>query len=94
MSGHSQRQTGGIPVRCGATFPEELPRRCILAGSAPGDTVLDPFVGSGTTAAVAVGNGRSAIGIELNPAYALLAESRIGPMLCEVVPARAAKGNR
>lgn len=63
-----------------ATFPEELARRCIVAGSAPGDTVLDPFSGSGTVAAVAVGNGRSAIGIELNPAYQAMAERRIGPM--------------
>lgn len=67
-----------------ATFPEELPRRCILAGSAPGDTVLDPFAGSGTTLAVAVGNGRLGIGCELNPNYAALARNRIGPMLCEV----------
>ncbi len=63
-----------------ATFPEELPRRCILAGSAPGDTVLDPFLGSGTTAAVAVGHGREAIGIEINPTYRGLALARIGPM--------------
>lgn len=63
-----------------ATFPEELARRCIVAGSAPGDTVLDPFSGSGTVAAVAVGNGRAAIGIELNPAYQDMARRRIGPM--------------
>lgn len=63
-----------------ATFPEELARRCIVAGSAPGDTVLDPFSGSGTVAAVAVGNGRAAIGIELNPAYQEMARRRIGPM--------------
>jgi DNA modification methylase len=67
-----------------ATFPEELPRRCILAGSQPGDTVLEPFLGSGTTAAVAVGNGRHAIGIELNPEYLKLAAQRIGPMFCDV----------
>lgn len=65
-----------------ATFPEELARRCIVAGSAPTDTVLDPFSGSGTVAAVAVGNGRAAIGIELNPKYQDLARHRIGPMLC------------
>lgn len=64
-----------------ATFPEELARRCILAGSAPGDTVLDPFSGSGTVGQVASGNGRKAIGIELNPAYIELARQRIGPML-------------
>jgi DNA modification methylase len=66
-----------------ATFPEELARRCILAGSAPSDTVLDPFSGSGTVAQVATGNGRSAIGIELNPAYQDLARQRIGALLCE-----------
>ena len=67
-----------------ATFPEELPSRCIRAGSAPGDTVLDPFGGSGTTGAIAVGLGRAAILCELNPAYIELARQRIGPMLCEV----------
>lgn len=67
-----------------ATFPEELPRRCILAGSAPGDTVLDPFGGSGTTGAVAIGLGRSAVLIDLNPKYVELARQRIGPMLCTV----------
>ena len=66
-----------------ATFPEELARRCILAGSASTDTVLDPFGGSGTVAAVAVGNGRRAIHIDLNPEYNELARNRIGPMLCE-----------
>jgi DNA modification methylase len=44
--------------------------------------VLDPFGGSGTTAAVAVGHGRSAIHVDLNPAYIELARTRIGPMLC------------
>jgi DNA modification methylase len=68
-----------------ATFPEELARRCILAGSKPGDTVLDPFGGSGTVAQVATGNGRGSIYIDLNPAYLELAKQRIGPMLCEDV---------
>jgi site-specific DNA-methyltransferase (adenine-specific) len=45
-------------------------------------TVLDPFGGSGTTAAVATGHGRRAIYIDLNPEYLDLAEKRIGPMLC------------
>lgn len=60
-----------------ATFPEELPRRCILAGCPEGGTVLDPFAGSGTTLMVAVRHGRSAIGIELNPEYAAMARRRI-----------------
>jgi DNA modification methylase len=49
-----------------ATFPPGLPERCILAGSRPGDVVLDPFAGSGTTLAVAKQLGRAYVGIELN----------------------------
>ena len=49
-----------------ATFPPELPERCILAGSHPGDIVLDPFAGSGTTLAVAKRLDRAYVGIELN----------------------------
>ena len=60
-----------------ATFPEELPRRCILAGCPEGGTVLDPFAGSGTTSAVAIQLGRNGFGIELNPDYAELARKRI-----------------
>lgn len=60
-----------------ATFPEALVRPCILAGSRPGDTVLDPFAGSGTTGAVAVKEGRDFIGIELNPTYSEMIEQRI-----------------
>jgi DNA modification methylase len=52
-----------------ATFPEELPKLCILAGTKLGDTVLDPFAGSGTTGQVAIELGRRAILIELNPNY-------------------------
>ena len=61
-----------------AVFPEALPERCIKAGSATGDTVLDPFTGSGTTGQVAIQLGRSFVGCELNPAYADLARKRIG----------------
>lgn len=60
-----------------ATFPEALPERCILAGTKRGDLVLDPFVGSGTTCAVAKSLGRRWIGIELNPEYVELAKRRI-----------------
>lgn len=60
-----------------ATFPEELVRPCILAGSKPGDTVLDPFCGSGTTGAVAAQEGRDFIGIEINPKYSKMSEQRI-----------------
>ena len=61
-----------------ATFPEALIEPCILAGSAVGDTVLDPFTGSGTTGAVAIRHQRSFVGCELNPAYVELARQRIG----------------
>lgn len=60
-----------------ATMPPELVERCIKAGTKPGDTVLDPFSGAGTTALVADRLNRNAIGIELNPAYAALASNRI-----------------
>lgn len=60
-----------------ATFPPALVEPCILAGSAAGDTVLDPFLGSGTTLAVAKQHGRNGIGVELNPEYAALAQQRI-----------------
>lgn len=56
-----------------ACFPREVPRRCILAGSDPGDIILDPFMGSGTTAEVASALGRQFIGTELSAAYVKLA---------------------
>ena len=59
-----------------AVFPEDLIKPCILAGTKLGDTVLDPFSGSGTTGKVALELGRSAILIELNPDYAELARAR------------------
>ena len=60
-----------------ATFPPELPRRCILAGSRVGDTVLDPFAGAGTTLLVADRLQRDGVGIELNPKYVEMARRRI-----------------
>lgn len=59
-----------------ATYPPELIEPCILAGSKPGDIVFDPFMGSGTTAQVALQLGRQYLGCELNPEYAKLAEKR------------------
>lgn len=52
-----------------AVFPEELPYRLIRMFSFYGDTVLDPFMGSGTTALSAIRNGRNAIGYEINPDF-------------------------
>ena len=60
-----------------ATFPTALVEPCIKAGSAPGDTVLDPFFGAGTTGLVASRLGREYVGIELNPEYAEMARERI-----------------
>ncbi len=60
-----------------ATFPPALIEPCILAGSKSNDIVLDPFMGSGTTAQVALQHGRQYIGCELNPEYSSLQEQRI-----------------
>lgn len=60
-----------------ATFPPELIRPCILAGAPRGGVVLDPFGGAGTTAVVAMQEGRKSILCELNPDYAAMAERRI-----------------
>ena len=61
-----------------ATFPTALIEPCILAGSRVDDIVLDPFMGSGTTAQVAIENGRQYLGCELNSEYKALQDERIG----------------
>lgn len=63
-----------------ATFPPDLIEPCILAGCPEGGTVLDPFGGSGTTAGVALANGRNAILCELNPAYKPLIVKRVAEL--------------
>lgn len=60
-----------------ATMPPALAELCIRAGSRPGDAIIDPFGGAGTTGLVADRLGRDATLIELNPAYAALARERI-----------------
>ena len=70
-----------------AVMPEALVEPCILAGSAAGDTVLDPFTGSGTVGMVALRHNRNFVGTELNPDYAELAVDRIyndAPLLNEI----------
>jgi len=70
-----------------ATFPEALVEPCVLAGSEEGDTILDPFIGSGTVAVVANRFGRNFVGTELNPDYGEIARKRIteaAPLLNEV----------
>ncbi len=61
-----------------AAYPPKLVETCLLAGCPQDGIVLDPFLGSGTTAAVAKQMGRHYIGIELNPDYCELAKQRIG----------------
>ena len=60
-----------------AVFPQEIPKMCIGAGTDKGDVVLDPFMGSGTTAYVAQRLGRKWIGVELNPEYAKIIKNRV-----------------
>ena len=60
-----------------APFPGELVDRCLACGCPEGGTVLDPFLGSGTTAISALRSGRSIVGIELNPNYCEEAEQRV-----------------
>jgi len=61
-----------------ATYPPDLIKPCILAGCPEGGVVIDPFGGSGTTAQVAMENGRNAILCELNPEYVKIIEKRLG----------------
>ena len=61
-----------------AVFPEELPRRLIRMFSFVDDTVLDPFMGSGTTAKVALDLNRNALGYEVNSAFIDLIKNRLG----------------
>jgi DNA modification methylase len=60
-----------------AVFPPNLIVDCIKAGCPPGGTVLDPFMGSGTTGLVAAKQGRNFLGLELNPEYIVMAEKRL-----------------
>ncbi len=60
-----------------ATFPEDLIEPCVLSGCPKDGIVLDPFMGSGTTAVVAIKNGRQYIGCEINPEYIEMANRRI-----------------
>ena len=67
-----------------AVFPEDLIEPCILAGCPEGGTVLDPFMGAGTTAVVARKNNRNYLGFELNPKYVLIATKRLAGTVKQV----------
>jgi len=60
-----------------ASFPEDLARDHIISWSNPGDTVLDPMVGSGTTGEESVKSNRNFIGIEIDEGYFNIAKARI-----------------
>ena len=72
-----------------ATFPPTLAERCIRAGSRPGDTILDPFSGAGTSALVADRLGRNAVGIDLSHQYVEMARERLTadcPLFADLSP--------
>jgi site-specific DNA-methyltransferase (adenine-specific) len=68
---------GQIRTHHPAPFPLEVPRRLIRMFSFAGDTVLDPFAGTGTTALAALETGRSSISVEIDPTYITLIEERL-----------------
>lgn len=72
--------TRAFPEAHFATFPPELVDRCIKLTSKPGDIILDPFLGSGTVAAVAIQNQRAFLGVEINPEYVGIARRRIAQL--------------
>lgn len=72
VSGNFEERTGHP-----AQYPEQLVERIILTGSNPGDVILDPFMGSGTTAVVAKKLGRHYLGYEIEKEYCSMAEERL-----------------
>ncbi|MDR2391123.1 MAG: site-specific DNA-methyltransferase [Planctomycetota bacterium] len=77
-----------------AMFPEELPARLIRMFSYPGETVLDPFCGSGTTSRAAGKLGRNSIGYEINPEYLPLILEKLGANGIFAKPGIISKGRK
>ena len=73
FSGQSKKGAGGHP----APFPLELPKRCIKLFSFVGDTVLDPFMGSGSTLIASYLNRRKSIGVDIDQSYCKIAVERL-----------------
>lgn len=77
-------KTKAYPGAHFATYPDTLVEPCLAVSTRPGDLVLDPFIGSGTTGLVALKGQRRFVGIELNPGYLKIAEERLnGEMIRE-----------
>ena len=72
FSGESKKKVGHP-----APFPVELPKRCIKLFSFVGDTVLDPFLGSGTTLIACAMLNRKGIGVEIDEKYCRIAKERL-----------------
>jgi modification methylase len=77
--------TGQVRLNHPAPFPVEIPRRLIRMFSFAGDTVLDPFLGTGTTMAAAMATGRNSIGVEVEPEYVRIVHQRFArqPLFAE-----------
>ena len=73
FNGQSKKGAGGHP----AAFPIELPTRCIKLFSHVGDTILDPFVGSGSTLLACLENNRQGIGVDIDAEYCNIAKHRV-----------------
>ncbi len=71
-------------VKHPAPFPVELPRRCIEMYSFAGDVVLDPFLGSGSTAIAAIRTGRRYVGVDISQEYCDISQSRIDTEVLEL----------
>jgi DNA modification methylase len=89
-SAHPQCLCNEVIIDHFAVFPPDLIVPCILAGSRPDDVVLDPFMGSGTTAEVSILHGREFVGCELNPDYKPLQDERIAEARATLAEAQAA----
>ena len=84
FSGH-WKIGGARQINHEAVFPDEIPRRLIKMFSFYGDTVLDPFAGSGTALKVALELGRNAIGYEINPKFLELIKEKVGALNLEII---------
>lgn len=84
-AGHGEKFTGSKGVVHPCQFPTEIPRRAILACTRPGDYVLDPFMGSGTTAVVCQELERKFLGCDINTDYIQLAYERLEQMRGKLV---------